>query len=247
MKNKTAFITGGNAGIGLATAIEFAKRGANVAIMGRRDSENQKALTLIQKDGTAIAFTGDVSKKADIQKAVDETVKKFGALHYAFNNAGVEEIGSPLSDKSDANFDKIMNINVKGVLLSMQTEIPHMLKAGGGSIVNTSSILGLVAMAQVPIYTASKHAVIGLTKSVALEFAKQNIRVNSIAPGAIETRMLHDFAANPQAMEYIKNMHPLGRIGTPEEIAKLAVWLCSDEASFVTGQVYAVDGGFTAQ
>ena len=171
----------------------------------------------------------------------------FGRLDFAFNNAGVEQLLTPLPEQTEETYDQIMDINVKGVWLSLKHEIPAMLKTGGGAIVNNSSIAGLIGAATVPIYVASKHAVNGLTKSVALEYAKQNVRVNAVAPGSIETRMFRDFAAAPEVRQALEGAHPMGRIGQPEEIAGTVVWLCSDSASFVTGQTLPIDGGYTAQ
>ncbi|MGE0886036.1 MAG: SDR family oxidoreductase [Blastocatellales bacterium] len=245
---KVALVTGGNAGIGRATAIEFARQGAKVVVSGRRDKEGNEVIAEIKAaGGDAIFVKADVSKESDVQALIEKTLTTYGRLDFAFNNAGVEQSFSSLPEQAEETFDQIMDINVKGVWLSMKHQIPAMLKNGGGAIVNNSSVAGVIGMATVPIYVASKHAVVGLTKSVALEYAKQNVRVNSVAPGAVETRMFLDFAAAPEIRQMLESAHPMGRIGQPEEIANAVVWLCSDKASFVTGQTYAVDGGFTAQ
>ncbi len=245
---KVALVTGGNAGIGRATAIEFARQGAKVVVSGRRDKEGNEVIAEIKAaGGDAIFVKANVSKESDVQALIEKTLTTYGRLDFAFNNAGVEQSFSSLPEQAEETFDQIMDINVKGVWLSMKHQIPAMLKNGGGAIVNNSSVAGVIGMATVPIYVASKHAVVGLPKSVALDYAKQNVRVNSVAPGAVETRMFLDFAAAPEIRQMLESAHPMGRIGQPEEIANAVVWLCSDKASFVTGQTYAVDGGFTAQ
>jgi len=246
--SKTVFITGGNAGIGRATALLFAKEGFNVAVMGRRESENERVRQEVQSAGArCITFSGDVSVREDVARAVSGTVDEFGGLHHAFNNAGVEQIPTPLVEQSDNDYKKIMDVNVKGVWMCMQCQIPELLKSGGGSIVNTSSVAGHIGMAQIPLYIASKHAVNGLTKAIALEYAQQNIRVNSVCPGAVVTDLYDRFTGkNPEMEQAIENMHPMGRSGQPEEIAKAVLYLCRD-ASWMTGQSLLLDGGFTAQ
>jgi NAD(P)-dependent dehydrogenase (short-subunit alcohol dehydrogenase family) len=246
---KVALITGGNAGIGRATAIAFATQGASVVVSARREQEGRDVIAEIHAlGGKAIFVKTDVSQEHEVKAMVEQTLATFGRLDYAFNNAGIEQAPTPLPDQTEATYDRIMDINVKGVWLSLKHEIPAMLKAGGGAIVNSASIAGLIGAATVPVYVASKHAVIGLTKAVALEYATQHIRVNAVAPGSIDTRMFRDFAAAaPEVRQMLISAHPIGRIGQPEEIASAVVWLCSDGASFVTGQTVPIDGGYTAQ
>ena len=245
---KVALVTGGNAGIGRATALEFARNGAKVVISGRREKEGNEVVAEIKAaGGEAIFVKTDVSKENEVKALIDQTLATFGRLDFAFNNAGVEQNLTPLPEQTEETYDQIMDINVKGVWLSLKHQIPAMLKTGGGAIVNNSSVAGLVGMGMVPIYVASKHAVVGLTKSVALEYDKQNVRVNAVAPAAVETRMYQDFANTPQMKQMLNAAHPVGRVGQPEEIASAVLWLCSDSASFVTGQTFPIDGGYTAQ
>ncbi len=248
MTEKVVFITGGNAGIGLATAVKFAKSGCHVAILGRREDANAMVKSQVEACGVKCAtFAGDVTHESDVVAAIDKTCNELGRLDYAFNNAGVEQAPTPLADQSDEDYRRIIDVNVKGVWLCMQHEIPRMLENGGGAIVNTGSVASVIGMANIPLYIASKHAVLGLTRSVALEFAQQNVRVNAVCPGAVKTDLYDRFTGkNPEMEQAIEGMHPMGRSGTPDEIASAVYWLCHD-ATWTTGQAITLDGGFTAQ
>ncbi len=248
LNGKVALVTGGTSGIGKATAIEFGRAGAKVVLTGRREKEGAQVVDEIRKLGGDAAFVrADVAKDADVKAMVDFTVGKYGRLDIAFNNAGIEWTG-PLDRATEAEYRRVFDINVWGVLNSMRHEIPVMLKNGGGAIVNNSSVAGHVGLGQVSVYIASKHAVEGLTKSVALEFAKQNIRINAVAPGVIATDMLDRFAGKEGEMrDSLTSIIPVGRIGAGEEIAAAVLYLCSDDAKFTTGTSLVVDGGYVAQ
>jgi NAD(P)-dependent dehydrogenase (short-subunit alcohol dehydrogenase family) len=246
-KDKVALVTGGTSGIGRATAIAFAEKGAKVVVVDW--IENEETLNLIKASGgEAIFVKCDVSKATDVKAMVEKTIAAFGRLDYAFNNAGIEGATAKTSDCTEENFDKTIGVNLKGIWLCMKYEIPEILKQGKGVIVNCSSVAGLVGFGGLPAYVASKHGVIGLTKTAALEYAKLGIRVNAVCPGVIKTPMMDRLTGSKkEAEDQFTGLEPVGRMGQPEEIANAVVWLCSDEASFVTGIAMAVDGGFVAQ
>ncbi len=248
-QGKVALVTGGTSGIGRAAAIAYAREGAKVVVAGRRVAEGEETVRLVRAQGReAIFVPTDVAREAQVKNLIGRTLEQFGRLDFAFNNAGIEQVPTPFLEQTVETYDQVMDINVKGVWLSMKYEIPAMLKSGGGSIVNTSSGLGVIGMPGIEIYVASKHAVIGLTKSAALEFGKQGIRVNAVLPAAIDTDMFQRFAGEkPEFRAQVAALHPIGRIGTSEEIADAAIWLSSSKSSFVTGHSLLVDGGFTAQ
>jgi NAD(P)-dependent dehydrogenase (short-subunit alcohol dehydrogenase family) len=245
--NKIVLVTGGTSGIGKTTAIAFADAGARVVLTGRREKEGLEVVAEIKKTGgTAAYIRTDVAKEADVVKAVDFVLSTHGRLDVAFNNAGVEIVG-PLDQVTEEQYRRTFDINVWGVLNAMKHEVAAMLKSGGGSIVNVSSIAGHIGLAQASIYVATKHAVEGLTKAIAVEFAKQGIRVNAVAPGAIDTEMVDRFAGKEgDVRNWLISQHPVGRLGSAEEIAAAVLYLTSDAAKFTTGTILAVDGGWTA-
>lgn len=246
---KVAIVTGGTQGIGRASAVAFAREGAKVVVAGRGEQGGQETVALVrQAGGEAIFVRTDVARESDVAALVAATLQQFGRLDFAFNNAGVEQAGQALPEQTEETFDRIMAINVKGVWLCLKHQIPALARTGGGAIVNCSSIAGVVGVPGVEIYAASKHAVIGLTKSTALEVARHNIRVNVVAPGGVETAMIDRYAHGDAAtLQALRAAHPMGRMAQPEEIAEAAIWLCSDKSSFITGHTLMADGGYTAQ
>ena len=248
-EGKVALVTGGGTGIGRATALAFAREGAQVVIGNRNVQRGEETASMISKAGGTASFRRtDVLVAAEIEQLVDHAVKTYGGLDFAFNNAGVEGDIAALADQTEANFDAIMDTNVKGVWLSMKYEIPRMLQRGGGAIVNCSSVAGVIGFPNVAIYIASKHAVIGLTKTAALEYSAQGIRVNAVNPAVIDTEMVDRLAAGLSVKkDELIPLHPIGRLGRVEEVAEAVVWLCSAKSSFVTGHSLFVDGGFTAR
>lgn len=241
MKGKVAIVTGGGSGIGRSAALMFARKGAKVVIADIAAPGGEETAAMVKTaGGEALFVRTDVSRTDDVQAMVARTIAAYGRLDYAFNNAGVFTGLIPLPEYTEEMWDKNINTNLKGVWLCMKHEIPHMLENGGGAIVNTSSIAGLVAFPGHYGYAASKSGVIGITKVAALEYAASGVRVNAVCPAVIDTPM-----AVGLLEDAYKALHPIGRFGKPEDVAATAVWLCSDEASFITGQILGVDGGYT--
>lgn len=247
--NKVALITGASSGIGKATALAFAKNGASVVVADVQEDAGRRTAHEIEDARQKSLFVRcDVSSDDEVKNVIKETVDTFGHLDFAFNNAGIEGDKAFTADVQFENWSRIIDVNLRGVWLCMKYEIQQMLKQKHGSIVNCSSIAGLVGFPGIPSYVASKHGVIGLTKTAALEYAKKNIRVNAVCPGVIATPMIDRFVhGEAQIQKQLMEGEPVGRIGQPEEIASAVMWLCSDKASFVTGHPLVIDGGWIAQ
>ena len=244
LETKVALITGGTTGIGRDTAVLFAKEGAKVAFTGRRETEAQQTLELVRgAGGDGLFLKSDVSKAADVQSAVQKTVEKYGRLDVAFNNAGVEGVWVPLAEQTEENWDYVHGINLKGLWLCLKYEIQQMQRQGAGAIVNMSSVAGLIGSPGAGVYIASKHGVLGLTKTAAAECAREGIRVNAVCPAVIQTDMADRAFSEPDLNKRVRALHPLGRFGTPREVSEAVLWLCSDKSSFTTGQSLCVDGG----
>jgi len=244
---KVAIVTGGAFGIGRATALAFAQSGAKVAVVDWK--ENHETINAIKAmGGEAIFISCNVADPGQVEQMVKTTVSTFGRLDYAFNNAGIEGSPAPTEQCTIENWDQTININLRGAWLCMKYEIPEMLKSGGGAIVNCASIAGLVGFHGMPAYVASKHGMVGLTKTAALDLAQSGIRVNALCPGVIKTEMIDRFTGgNKEAEQQLAAGEPMGRMGTPQEMADVVIWLCSDRSSFVTGQAIAADGGWVAK
>lgn len=248
LDGKSAFVTGGASGIGQASALAYAERGARVLVADVDADGAQETLRLIGLgDGEANFVNCDVGDAASVEAAVNRCVELYGRIDCAFNNAGILGDMSLTADCSEENFDRIMRVNLKGIWLSMKYEIPHMLRQGGGVIVNTASNAGMTGTPELGVYSATKGGVVMLTRSAALEYARSNIRINCVCPGLISTPMVAQQAIDyPDAVANFTELEPIGRMGRPEEIAEAVVWLSSDAASFVTGHPMAVDGGILA-
>jgi NAD(P)-dependent dehydrogenase (short-subunit alcohol dehydrogenase family) len=246
---KVALITGGNSGIGAATARRLAELGAQVVITGRRQRDGQMLVNDIKRNGGSAAFIqADLSQPEQLRRIVPFALKTFGRLDYAFNNAGISGENRLLTQQTEKNFDSVFTVNVKALFLLLQDEIKQMMAQGqGGSIVNTASVGGLLAYPTAGPYVASKHAVLGLTKTAAIECGRYGIRVNAVSPGAVRTELLLDVFGTEEALDEMRAVHPIGRIGRPEEIADAVAWLFSDRSSYYTGQSLTLDGGLTAQ
>ena len=249
LQNKVVLVTGGASGIGRVTALALAQAGAKVALADVDAAGGEATAKLIQEHGSEALFVRtDVGDAAAVQSLMQTIITTYGRLDCAFNNAGIEGLPTRTADASEDDFDRIMRVNVKGVWLCMKAEIQQMVAQGGGVIVNTASVAGLVGAHSLPIYSASKHAVVGLTKSAAVEYARKGVRVNAVCPTVIRTPMVErGLAALPEFMDVVKQSIPMRRIGEPEEVAAAVLWLFSDASRFVTGTTLTIDGGFTAQ
>lgn len=245
---RVAIVTGASSGIGRTSALFYAREGAKVVVSDLNKDGGQETVRMIQAaGGDAIFVKTDVADPSDCEDLVKKTVEKFGRLDLACNNAGIGGESNMTADYSVDGWQKVIDVNLSGVFYCMKYEIAEMLKTGGGAIVNMASILGQVGFASAPAYVAAKHGVVGLTRDAALEYASKGIRVNAIGPAFISTPLISALESNPEAYNNLVSLHPLGRLGKPEEVAELVVWLSSNRASFITGAYYPVDGGYLAR
>jgi NAD(P)-dependent dehydrogenase (short-subunit alcohol dehydrogenase family) len=246
LEGKVALITGGNAGIGEAVAKLFAQEGAAVVITGRRKEALERVVSEIER-GRALAVAGSVTDETHARSAVDQAVRIFGKLNVLINNAGIGAFGKVLHETDDATWDEVLAVNLTGVFRMTRAAVPAMLNAGGGSIVNISSIASLVGIPLLPAYAATKGALDSLTRCLAVDYAKQGIRCNAVNPGLVDTPMAAGLIRDPSRLAQVLSDYPLGRPGTPEEVAKLVLYLASDESAWVTGAIFPIDGGMTAR
>lgn len=248
LSGRSMIVTGGGSGLGAATASLAAARGAAVLIADVDEIGGKKvASDIVAAGGKAVFRRTDVTVERDVQAMVDEAIATFGGLHAAFNNAGIDLGNAPAVETKPADWERSVAVNQTGIYLCLRAEIRHMAAHGGGAIVNTSSASGVVGTPVSMSYVATKHAVIGLTRSAALDYASAGIRVNAVVPGGIETPMLKGALSDPTVRGFVESGHPIGRIGQPHEVAEAVAWLVSDAASFVTGAAIAIDGGYTAR
>ncbi len=248
LKNKVVLVTGAASGIGQAIALVAAREGARLVLSDIDEHAGQEAVKQVRALGAEVLFaTSDVGKSEDAQALVDQALAHYGQLDVACNNAGIGGTSALLADYPLDAWAQVININLCGVFFGMKAQIPAMLKNGGGAIVNTASILGMVGMATAPAYTAAKHGVIGLTQAAAIAYSAQGLRINAVGPGFIHTPMVHALEDDADMKAALVAAHPIGRLGLPEEVAELVVWLASSRASFVTGGYYPVDGGYLAR
>jgi NAD(P)-dependent dehydrogenase (short-subunit alcohol dehydrogenase family) len=246
MHGKVALVTGGASGIGAAVALEFAHQAAMVVVADIDEPRGKEVIAKIRAGGGEALFVkADVSKPADVEAMVKKTVTAYGGLHFAVNNAGIGGASARIADYPDAEWNHVIGVNLTGVWLGMKHEICQMVTQNGGVIVNMASMLGTIGFAGSSAYVAAKHAIVGLTKTAALEYAAEGIRVHAVCPGFIDTPLLVHMPERQR--KQLASQHPLGRFGTPDEVAKAVVWLCSDGASFMTGESIVIDGGFTAK